>query len=176
MIIPQTELIATLGGRELYRAVLPPGQYVIGREADAQIRLLGSERVSRHHALLTLNYFDWIIEVTGSSNGTYVAGDTIAEPTFIFPQQEVHVGDVQLHLRRLRSDDAEGSLAPQVQAALRFLPTEMRGERKYKIKGMIADGRHGRRAGSAGRFHAPHRGDEDTALHGFGGNCRAVCR
>ena len=140
MIIPQTELIALLEGRELYRAALPPGQYVIGREADAQIRLLGSERVSRHHALLTLNYFDWIIEDTGSSNGTFVAGDTIAEPTFIFPRQEVHVGDVQLHLRRLRSDDAEGSLSPQVEAALRFLPAEIRGERKYQIKGMIAMG------------------------------------
>ncbi len=140
MIIPQTELIGLLDGQEIFREALPPGHYEIGREADCPIRLLGSERVSRRHALLTLNYFDWIIEDLRSANGTFVAGKTIAEPTYLFPQQEVCVGDVQLHLRRLRSDDAGSSLAPQAQAALQYLPTEIRGERKYKIKGMIAMG------------------------------------
>ncbi len=140
MIIPQTELIAVLAGRELYRGTLPPGQYTIGRDEDVQIRLLGSERVSRHHALLSLNYFEWLIEDLRSSNGTFVAGELIAGPTFIFPQQDLRVGDVQLHLRRLRTDDAGSSLAPQAEAALRYLPTEIRGERKYKIKGMIAMG------------------------------------
>ena len=57
-------------------------------------------------ARLSLNYFDWLIEDLGSLNGTFVAGEPSAEPTFIFPRQDVQVGDVQLHLRRLRSDDA----------------------------------------------------------------------
>jgi eukaryotic-like serine/threonine-protein kinase len=140
MIIPQTEVIAILDGREIYREALPPGQYEIGREEGSRIRLLGSERVSRHHALLTLNYFDWVIEDLHSSNGTVVGGKAVTEPTFIFPTQDVRVGDVELYLRRLRSDDAGSSLAPQARAALQYLPAEVRGERKYKIKGIIAMG------------------------------------
>ncbi|MEI9894642.1 MAG: serine/threonine-protein kinase [Chthoniobacter sp.] len=58
----------------------------------------------------------------------------------IFPQQEIRVGDVQLRLRRLQRDDAAESLAPQTAALLRYLPTEMRGERKYKIHGVLAMG------------------------------------
>ena len=38
-------------GRELFRAVLPPGEYLIGREGDVAI-LLPSEKVSRRHARL----------------------------------------------------------------------------------------------------------------------------
>jgi hypothetical protein len=56
MVIPQTELTASLEGREIYRAVLPPGEYVIGREQDAQIRL-HSDKISRRHGQLTLSYF-----------------------------------------------------------------------------------------------------------------------
>ena len=139
MITPQTEVIAMLEGREIYRQALPPGQYEIGRESDSPLQF-ESDRVSRRHALLTLNYFDWIIEDLGSANGTRVGGKAITEPTFIFPQQEVRVGTVELHLRRLRSDDAAGSLAPQARAALQYLPTEIRGERKYQIVGIIAIG------------------------------------
>jgi serine/threonine protein kinase len=140
MIIPRTELVAIHEGREIFREVLPPGEYEIGRADDSRICLKGSEKVSRRHAVLRLNYFDWIIEDIGSSNGTEVAGTIIAEATFIFPQQDVRVGDVEIHLRRLRRDDADGSLAPQAEAALKFLPTEIRGERKYKIRGIIAIG------------------------------------
>ena len=139
MITPQTEVIATIESREIYRKALPPGEYEIGREIDSAIRL-HSDKLSRRHALLTLNYFDWFIEDLGSANGTRVGGTAISEPTLIFPQQEVRVGDVELHLRRLRSDDPASSLAPQAQAALQFLPAEIRGERKYKIVGIIAMG------------------------------------
>ncbi len=44
MQIPQTELVGSVEGREIYREVLPPGKYVIGREVDAQIRLACSTR------------------------------------------------------------------------------------------------------------------------------------
>src|SRR4051812_19089048 len=127
MIIPQTEVIATLDGRELYREVLPPGEYIIGREVDMKIRL-HSDRVSRRHAQLSLSYFDWTIEDFGSANGTYVSGKKIApsETIAVFPQQELTVGNVRLELRRLRVNDNAGeSLAPQTAAVLRYLPEQL---------------------------------------------------
>jgi serine/threonine protein kinase len=139
MNIPQTELVATVGGQEIFRAVLPPGDYVIGRDEGIPVRL-PSEQVSRRHAQLSLSYFDWCIEDLGSFNGTWVSGRIICEPTLIFPQQEVSVGDVQLRLRRLRIEDPGSAVPPQTAAVLRFLPAEMLGERKYKIHGLIAIG------------------------------------
>ncbi len=139
MQIPQTELVGSVEGREIYREVLPPGEYVIGREVDAQIRL-ASDKVSRRHALLTLNYFEWMIEDYGSSNGTRVGGLEVAETAHIFPQQAVQVGNVDLLFRRLRVDDSGTTLPPQTAEVMHYLPTASRGERKYKVKGLIAVG------------------------------------
>ena len=50
MSAPQTEIVAILDAAEIFRAVLPPGDYIIGRDEDADIRL-DTVRVSRRHAL-----------------------------------------------------------------------------------------------------------------------------
>jgi len=139
MITPKTEVVAMRNGEEIFRAVFPPGEYVIGREVGMAIRL-NSDKISRRHGQLSLSYFDWLIEDFDSANGTFVGGRQIKEATLIFPQQEVRVGNVDLRLRRLQTSDAGQSLAPQTAALLRYLPTEMRGERKYKIHGVIAMG------------------------------------
>ncbi len=139
MQIPQTEVVALVDGREIFRELLPPGEYLIGREVEAQIRL-DSNKVSCRHALLTLNYFEWTIEDYGSTNGTRVGGEPVTERAPIFPQQAVQVGNVDLQLRRLRMSEAGDTLAPQTAAVLRYLPSEVRGERKYKVKGVIAVG------------------------------------
>jgi hypothetical protein len=110
MITPQTEVAALRKGSEIFRAVFPPGEYIIGREGKVSI-LLPSEKVSRQHARLTLNYFDWMIEDVGSANGTLVGDVKIEEMTHIFPRQEVKVWDVELQLRRLTVGDADQSLA-----------------------------------------------------------------
>jgi serine/threonine protein kinase len=139
MIIPLTEVVAKEGGCTIYRGELPPGEYVIGRDPEASI-FLDSAHLSRRHAMLTLSYFDWIIDDLGSSNGTRVGGQRITESTAIFPQQDVALGNVQLHLRRLRAEDAKASLAPQTAAVLRYLPENFRCEQRYKIRGVIACG------------------------------------
>ncbi|MEP6671183.1 MAG: FHA domain-containing serine/threonine-protein kinase [Chthoniobacter sp.] len=139
MIIPQTEVVATRDGEEIFRSTFPPGEYVIGREVGMAIRL-NSDKISRRHGQLSLSYFDWLIEDFDSANGTFVGGRAITEATLVFPQQEIRVGNVQLRLRRLQMNDASHSLAPQTAALLRYLPTEMRGERKYKIHGIIGMG------------------------------------
>src|SRR5438132_435945 len=100
MVTPQTELVAFIDGREIHRAILTPGDYVIGRDQDAQIRL-DSNRVSRRHGQLILSYYDWMIEDFGSANGTFVGSSQVSQTAMIFPQQEVRVGNVHLELRRL---------------------------------------------------------------------------
>lgn len=140
MHVPQTEIVALLDGAEIYRAVLPPGEYVVGREVDAHIRL-DSPKVSRRHGQLTLSYFDWLIEDLGSSNGTWVAGARVREATMLFPLQDLRVGNVQLRLRRVPRENPDlDSLAPQTAAVIRFLPPNLRGERKYMVHKQIASG------------------------------------
>ena len=139
MITPQTEIVAVRDDREIFRGTLPPAGYLIGREGEVAI-LLPSENVSRRHALLTLSYFDWVIEDLGSSNGTRVGGKKISEATMVFPNQEVKLGDVVLRLHRLTVNDVKKSLPPQTAALYRYLPSELRGEAKYKVHGLIAIG------------------------------------
>ena len=139
MQTPHTEVTAVREGRELFRAVLPPGEYLIGREGEVAI-LVPSEKVSRRHARLVLNYFDWLIEDLGSSNGTRVDGKKASERAMVFPSQEVCVGDVELWLRRLPPGAGDGPPAPQVEALNEFLPPELRGRGKFKVHGLIATG------------------------------------
>ena len=71
MHIPQTEVILRHDGTELVRVTLPPGEYVIGRDAQADIRD-DTARLSRRHARLTVNYDHLLIEDLGSGTGTFV--------------------------------------------------------------------------------------------------------
>ena len=119
--------------------MLPPGEYAMGRASDVPIRL-DSKNVSRRHALLTLNYHEWLIEDLGSANGTRVGGKPIREATLIFPQQELRVGDVEVRLHPLRSEQSDDSLDPHAVAVLRFLPPEIRGVNKYGVHGLIGMG------------------------------------
>lgn len=43
MIVPQTEITAILEDREVFRQILPPGDYVIGRESGCDIRVDSSK-------------------------------------------------------------------------------------------------------------------------------------
>ena len=142
MLIPQTEVVATVEGREIFRGVLPPGEYVIGREVEMRIRL-HSDRVSRRHAELTLNYYSWEIEDCGSANGTFVGGARIAanNRTLVFPQQDLAVGNVRLDLRRLPSpSQPDDALPPQTAAVQRYLLQALRNERRYRVTTLIAQG------------------------------------
>ena len=107
MHIPQTEVILRHDGTELGRVTLPPGEYVIGRDAQADIR--GDSQ----HARLAVNYDHLIIEDLGSNNGTFVNERRVTECTRLFPNQPVRLGDVTLEIHRQRASAEPGaSLAP----------------------------------------------------------------
>jgi serine/threonine protein kinase len=139
MSAPQTEIVALVDGREVLRTTLPPGEYLIGRDPEMHL-CVEATRVSRRHAKLTLNYFDWLIEDLHSANGTHVGALRIAGPTTIFPSQPITLGNAELHLRRLPMERSDPDLAPQTQALFRYFPLEIRGPRRHRIRRVIARG------------------------------------
>jgi len=63
MQIPQTEVILSHTGAELARAILGPGEYVIGRSDEVAIRA-DTPLISRQHARLVINFDSILIEET----------------------------------------------------------------------------------------------------------------
>jgi serine/threonine protein kinase/Leucine-rich repeat (LRR) protein len=140
MHIPQTEVILRNDGIELARVTLPPGDYVIGRNADAEI-FADTPLLSRRHAQLTINYDHLLIEDLGSSNGTFVGEQRIAEATRLFPNQSVRLGDITVEIHRQRAPtEPRVSLAPAQTAIRRFLPEEILAEKRYAIGSELARG------------------------------------
>ena len=80
MIVPQTEIVVTQNGVEVVRRTVVPGEYVIGSEAECDVPV-EVEMVSHQHARLTVNYDHALIEDLGSSNGTFVSGRPVTDPS-----------------------------------------------------------------------------------------------
>ena len=66
----------------------------LGREAGNDIRL-ADRRVSRHHAILERVGPGYLITDQGSSNGTYVNGVRISQPTALHSGDMITIGDTQ---------------------------------------------------------------------------------
>ena len=66
----------------------------LGREAGNEIRL-ADRRVSRHHAILKRVGPGYLITDQGSSNGTYVNGVRISQPTPLHSGDTITIGDTQ---------------------------------------------------------------------------------
>ena len=139
MNAPETEIIVTKDGAELLRTTLPPGDYVIGREAGCCL-VVAVEGVSRRHAKITINFDHALIEDLGSSNGTYVADRKIAENTRLFPNQTIRLGSVTMHLKRLKYEPPSDSISPHSETVKRHLPPDFLHDQKYDIGGIIARG------------------------------------
>ena len=139
MPAPQTEVLITVAGSETGRFVFTPGDYVIGRDPECQIRV-DADRVSGTHAKLILNYDHALIEDLGSPNGTQVNGQAVAERTRLWPNQKIQVGTATIRLRRLKVEVSEQSLAPAQAMVKRVLPEEFLREKKYDIGNVVARG------------------------------------
>jgi len=139
MLAPQTEVIISKDGVELLRKTVPPGEYVIGRNPECDLRVPG-ELVSRQHARVTINFHDAGIEDLGSSNGTFVAGKKIDAYTNLFPNQPILLASVSLELRRLPVEAGAESLSPHSETVRKHLPPHLLDEKKYTIGSQIAQG------------------------------------
>jgi pSer/pThr/pTyr-binding forkhead associated (FHA) protein len=88
------------GPRELRGVkVVVHGPVVIGRAAGADIVVNGTY-VSGRHARITAVGDDLTVEDLGSTNGTLVNGQRIAEPTLLAEGDLITIGDVTLRADR----------------------------------------------------------------------------
>lgn len=86
------------GPQEGIAADLSSGYVLIGRSADCQI-ILDDDYVSTRHAELRADdRGGWYLTDRGSTNGTYVNGTRITDPTTITAADTVRIGRTQLKL------------------------------------------------------------------------------
>ncbi len=140
MIVPQTEIVVTVGGSEVARTTVKPGDYVIGSGGGADIVIVG-DQISERHAQLIVNYHEIFIESIEGAGCTFVAGRLVTECTRLWPNQKVQIGPAILEARRIKEkSDSDESLPPETALVRHVLPAEFLGERKYQIGGVVAQG------------------------------------
>ncbi len=139
MHVPQTDVvIRSSDGRELGRATLGPGEYVLGSEAGSDLRV-EAESVAPRHARLTIHFDHTLVEDLGG--GTAVNGQPVTGSARLWPGQHVQLGTATVELRRQKTLPLpDVSLAPNVAITRELLPEELRRERRYDIGGVIAQG------------------------------------
>jgi DNA-binding winged helix-turn-helix (wHTH) protein len=90
------------------RFPLYPGEHVVGRDADVEIRLDAST-VSRRHARLIVTERGTVLEDFGSKNGTYRGSDRVTEPIHLADGDEIRIGSqlVTFRMRTMGSTDTQ---------------------------------------------------------------------
>ncbi len=66
---------------------------VIGRSKDASIKVPQSQ-VSRQHCEIYEEDKLLVVEDLGSSNGTFIDGERVQEPTFLYPGETLRIGNI----------------------------------------------------------------------------------
>ena len=94
-----THVLVTEGGNAGERADLDQAPILIGRGADAAIRL-DDDYVSTRHARIAASGDEWFVEDLGSTNGTYIGSVRITQPTTITLGTQVRIGKTILELRK----------------------------------------------------------------------------
>ena len=94
-----TEVFIAVDRDEVYRLTLPPGEYVIGRDPDAQIRI-EHPTVSRRHAKLIVADDHLVLTDLGSGNGTMIEEDPLVAPSHFYIGQTARLGDVLMRARQ----------------------------------------------------------------------------
>jgi pSer/pThr/pTyr-binding forkhead associated (FHA) protein len=79
---------------------LHEGEYVLGRDPDAEV-YLNHPGVSRRHAVLRISGGQASIDDLGSKNGTFVEDDRVDGSRPLRDGDSIRVGSVKLTLRQL---------------------------------------------------------------------------
>ena len=133
------EVLVYAGEQCVSKYSLTHGEYTIGREGSCQIGL-DVDGVSRHHARLTFQGYELVIEDLGSANGVFIEGVQISLPTRVRPDQQVEIGSARLFIR-LKSDAVEMLAASLWDPDLGLTPVRALLEgKKYKVLGTIGRG------------------------------------
>jgi DNA-binding winged helix-turn-helix (wHTH) protein len=78
---------------------LPEGEHVAGRDAECAL-VIDSSSVSRNHARITVLAGNATVEDLLSTNGTFVNGKRVSEPTRLAPGDELSLGSEALLVRK----------------------------------------------------------------------------
>lgn len=73
------------------------GLNLIGRAADNTI-VLSDERVSAHHAQLAYTGGQWVLQDSGSRNGTFVNELRLEGPMVVTFEDQIQIGAIVLHI------------------------------------------------------------------------------
>src|ERR1700684_1462014 len=76
----QAEIFVYVGQELKAKYSIEHGEYIIGRDASCPIAI-DADLVSRHHARLTFNAYELVMEDLGSSNGVFIEGVQVQLPT-----------------------------------------------------------------------------------------------
>jgi pSer/pThr/pTyr-binding forkhead associated (FHA) protein len=94
-----THVLVVDGANKGERADLAEAPILIGRGADAAIRL-DDDYVSTRHARIASSGDQWFVEDLGSTNGTYIGSARITQPTTLTLGTQVRIGKTLLELRK----------------------------------------------------------------------------
>ncbi len=141
MQIPLTQILVRGADSEvLLETTVGPGEYVLGRAAEADI-CVEADLVSRQHARLTIDFDRIFIEDLQSANGTFVQGTLVSQVTRLWPHQKIQMGAVSVECRRVKTArPADESVPPETSALRELLPEPFLREKKYEIGGTVAQG------------------------------------
>ena len=142
--VPGVAEVRVVGGPDAGLVTrLPYGSAVIGRSADAAVRLSDVD-ASRRHAVLHVTPESLLLEDLGSTNGTRVEGDPLGAPASVRPGQLLGVGENLLVVTTPQAPDAalapgpDGSLdynrPPRLQPAPRAASVELPREPRQAEK------------------------------------------
>ncbi len=94
-----THVLVVDGANKGERAELAQAPILIGRGADAAIRL-DDDYVSTRHARIAASGDQWFVEDLGSTNGTYIGSARLTQPTTLTLGTQVRIGKTLLELRK----------------------------------------------------------------------------
>jgi pSer/pThr/pTyr-binding forkhead associated (FHA) protein len=94
-----THVLVVEGANAGERAQLDQAPILIGRGADAAIRL-DDDYVSTRHARIAASGDQWFVEDLGSTNGTYIGSARVTQPTTLTLGTQVRIGKTILELRK----------------------------------------------------------------------------
>jgi DNA-binding winged helix-turn-helix (wHTH) protein len=93
------------------RFTLHEGEYVLGRDPDADV-YLDSPSVSRRHAVIRITGRDATVEDLGSRNGTFVGQRRIAKTSVLENGDTIRLGSVVLTFRAALAPGSTKSVGP----------------------------------------------------------------
>lgn len=92
--------LAVIAGNQTGTRVELPGALLLGRATDSGFDIDDDYASSHHARLYPQDDGTWVIEDLQSTNGTYVNGSRITEPTLVGAKDVIRIGRTQLKLER----------------------------------------------------------------------------